>query len=53
MTEEGDEDELISAAKSVAAGTTALLMACNVKSEWSSVANERLQVREKPCSVIV
>ena len=50
VTEVGNEDELISAAKSVAAGTTALLMACNVKSDWSSVANERLQVRGKPCN---
>ena len=44
VTGEGDEDELISAAKSVAASTTALLIACNVKAEWRSKANERLQV---------
>lgn len=45
VTGEGDEDELISATKSVAASTTALLIACNVKAEWRSKANERLQVR--------
>lgn len=35
---------MISATKSVAASTTALLIACNVKAEWRSKANERLQV---------
>ena len=45
MTGESDEDELISATKSVASSTTSLLIACNVKAEWRSKANERLQVR--------
>lgn len=44
----GSEENLISAAKQVAASTAQLLVACKVKADVDSVAMRRLQVTTSP-----